>query len=98
MYSNKLKQTNIKMQSLKDTQKQNDTYPQPKEADAKEADPKEEAIDEEYTGPPPLTAAAPIVMQLAIPHMPDTTQENKEYNRYLDYIIEERTRLAIKNK
>jgi hypothetical protein len=70
----------------------NATWPEGKE-------PKEEDTkDNTDLGPPPLVTPAPLVIQLSIPHMPDIP-EYKEYNRQLDYILEERTRLSsIENK
>lgn len=40
---------------------------------------------------------APLVMQLGVSHMPDT-EEFKDYNRRLDYILEENTRLTLRNE
>lgn len=71
------------------------TWPQGKEPKEEE---RKDINDLESRVPVPLVIPAPLVMQLSVPHMPDTP-EYKKYNRELDYILEERTRLSsVENK
>lgn len=74
------------MQSLKDEKPQNDLYDNKTKQEEEN-----EYLEEENNGIYPLTQPAPLVRQLGISYVPETTREDRDYNLRLDDILKQQT-------